>query len=164
MCEAVQQHLTRFDINVKADDVVITGLQTGPVLRHDGGPYARRRGYSFLLRGRPTTAWFASQVLFPSTSPFAATTTTLTSMRRSPCLENTKAIILNTPNNPTGAVYTPEETQRLVDFAVKHDLWILDDMIYSTLVWTDVGYTSPCALKAGVSEPSPSVVGPKAGP
>ena len=63
--------------------------------------------------------------------------------------ENTKAIILNSPNNPTGAVYTPEETKRLVEFAVKHDLWILDDMIYSTLVWSDIGYTSPCAFEGG---------------
>ncbi|MEL0267453.1 MAG: aminotransferase class I/II-fold pyridoxal phosphate-dependent enzyme, partial [Candidatus Poseidoniales archaeon] len=29
------------------------------------------------------------------------------------------------------------------------DLWILDDMIYSTLVWVDGGYTSPCAFEGG---------------
>tara|TARA_B100001113_G_scaffold204308_1_gene167551 strand:- start:341 stop:1258 length:918 start_codon:yes stop_codon:yes gene_type:complete len=63
--------------------------------------------------------------------------------------DNTKAIIINSPNNPTGAVYTRKETQALVDFAVKHDLWILDDMIYSTLVWTEEGYTSPCAFEGG---------------
>jgi aspartate/methionine/tyrosine aminotransferase len=46
-------------------------------------------------------------------------------------------------------VYTREETERLVAFANKHDLWILDDMIYSTLVWTEEGYTSPCAFEGG---------------
>ena len=61
----------------------------------------------------------------------------------------TKAILLNSPNNPTGAVYTPEEIQQLVDFAIKHDLWILDDMIYATLAWTDYPYTSPCSLEGG---------------
>jgi len=61
----------------------------------------------------------------------------------------TKAIIINSPNNPTGAVYTREETKALVEFAVRHDLWILDDMIYSTLVWTDEGYTSPCEFEGG---------------
>ena len=49
----------------------------------------------------------------------------------------TKAIILNSPNNPTGAVYTPEEVAKIVAFAIKHDLWIIDDMIYATLVWSD---------------------------
>jgi aspartate/methionine/tyrosine aminotransferase len=61
----------------------------------------------------------------------------------------TKAILLNSPNNPTGAVYNPEEIQRIVDFAIKHDLWILDDMIYATLVWTDYPYTSPASLEGG---------------
>ena len=55
----------------------------------------------------------------------------------------TKAIMLNSPNNPTGAVYRPEEVEQLVALAVKHDLWIIDDMIYATLVWADYGYTSP---------------------
>jgi aspartate/methionine/tyrosine aminotransferase len=62
---------------------------------------------------------------------------------------NTKVIIINSPNNPTGAVYTQEETKAIVELAVKHDLWILDDMIYSTLVWTDGGYTSPCEFEGG---------------
>ena len=62
---------------------------------------------------------------------------------------NTKAIIINSPNNPTGAVYTREETKKILEFAKKHDLWILDDMIYSTLVWTDEGYTSPAEFDGG---------------
>lgn len=57
--------------------------------------------------------------------------------------ERTKAIMLNSPNNPTGAVYTPEEIQEIAKFAEKHDLWIIDDMIYSTLVWEGHEYTSP---------------------
>lgn len=62
---------------------------------------------------------------------------------------NTKAIMLNSPNNPTGAVYTEEETRRIVEFAIKHDLWIIDDMIYATLVWSDHPYTSPCTIPGG---------------
>lgn len=61
----------------------------------------------------------------------------------------TKAVMLNSPNNPTGAVYTPEEIERLVAFAVKHDLWIIDDMIYATLVWSEHPYTPPCTLPGG---------------
>ena len=62
---------------------------------------------------------------------------------------NTKAIMINSPNNPTGAVYTPEEIEKLVKLAVKHDLWIIDDMIYATLVWADYGYTSPASIEGG---------------
>ena len=61
----------------------------------------------------------------------------------------TKAIMVNSPNNPTGAVYYPEEIERLVSLAVKHDLWIIDDMIYATLVWADYGYTSPANFAGG---------------
>ncbi|RPG74021.1 MAG: pyridoxal phosphate-dependent aminotransferase [Euryarchaeota archaeon TMED248] len=61
----------------------------------------------------------------------------------------TKAIIINSPNNPTGAVYTPEEVEKLVKFAERHDLWIIDDMIYATLVWEDYGYTSPSCIEGG---------------
>ena len=57
--------------------------------------------------------------------------------------------MLNSPNNPTGAVYRPEEVEQLVALAVKHDLWIIDDMIYATLVWADYGYTSPTIFPGG---------------
>ena len=57
--------------------------------------------------------------------------------------------MLNSPNNPTGAVYRPEEVEQLVALAVKHDLWIIDDMIYATLVWADYGYTSPTKFPGG---------------
>lgn len=61
----------------------------------------------------------------------------------------TKAIMVNSPNNPTGAVYEPKEVEMLVEFAKKNDLWIIDDMIYATLVWEDYGYTSPSIFEDG---------------
>ena len=63
--------------------------------------------------------------------------------------ENTKFIFINSPNNPTGAVYTPDEIQKLVDLAHEHDLWIIDDMIYATMVWDDCKYVSPSTIKDG---------------
>ncbi|NQV13407.1 MAG: pyridoxal phosphate-dependent aminotransferase [Parcubacteria group bacterium] len=44
--------------------------------------------------------------------------------------DKTKAIIICTPNNPTGTVYTKEEMQRLVDIAQEKDLFILSDETY----------------------------------
>ena len=63
--------------------------------------------------------------------------------------ESTKFIFINSPNNPTGAVYTQEEIQQLVDLAHKHDLWIIDDMIYATMVWDDSEYVSPSNFEGG---------------
>lgn len=63
----------------------------------------------------------------------------------------TKAIILNSPNNPTGAVYFPDEIKRIVEIAQRHDLWILDDMIYADLVYSDHPYLSPASLPQGKS-------------
>jgi arginine:pyruvate transaminase len=46
---------------------------------------------------------------------------------------NTKVILLNTPNNPTGAVYSRESLEAIAKLCVKHDLWLLSDEVYWTL-------------------------------
>jgi aspartate aminotransferase len=47
----------------------------------------------------------------------------------------TKMILLNYPNNPTGAVMSSKELRPVFDLAVDHDLWILSDEIYDCLVY-----------------------------
>jgi aspartate aminotransferase len=42
----------------------------------------------------------------------------------------TKAIIVNSPSNPTGAVYTREEMQRIADLALRHNLFVISDEAY----------------------------------
>ncbi len=42
----------------------------------------------------------------------------------------TKAVIINSPSNPTGAIYTREEMQRVVELAKKHNLFIISDEVY----------------------------------
>lgn len=56
----------------------------------------------------------------------------------------TRAILLNTPNNPTGAVYSRESLEGIAKLCVKHDLWLLSDEVY----WTLAGgrHVSPRAL------------------
>ena len=63
--------------------------------------------------------------------------------------EKTRFIVINSPNNPTGAVYTKEEVEELVELATRHDLWILDDMIYATMTWGNSKYTSPATIAGG---------------
>ncbi len=61
----------------------------------------------------------------------------------------TKVLVINSPNNPTGAVYTPEEISELLDIAIRHDLWLVSDEIYARLNWADWNHLSPASLKGG---------------
>lgn len=56
--------------------------------------------------------------------------------------EKTKAVILNSPSNPTGMVYTERELRSLAETAVKHDLIIVADEIYEKLVYDGNSHTS----------------------
>jgi len=47
----------------------------------------------------------------------------------------TKAIITNSPGNPTGTVYTDAVQRRIAELAVKHDLWVLSDEIYARIIY-----------------------------
>ncbi len=58
----------------------------------------------------------------------------------------TKAIILNNPNNPTGSVYDSAELKMLADICVKHDLYILSDEIYYSLMYDGKTFTSIASL------------------
>lgn len=63
---------------------------------------------------------------------------------------NTRAILINTPNNPTGAVYGRETLQGLADICIRHDLWLISDEVY----WTITGgrpHLSPRSL-SGMAE------------
>ncbi len=53
-----------------------------------------------------------------------------------------RALILNSPSNPTGAVYTRQELEDLADWCRRGDFFILCDEIYEDLVFTDEGHVS----------------------
>lgn len=48
--------------------------------------------------------------------------------------DRTRMVLLNTPHNPTGKVFTREELQVVADLAVRHDAWIVTDEVYEHLV------------------------------
>lgn len=58
----------------------------------------------------------------------------------------TKAIILNSPNNPTGTVYLKEEIQEIAEFCRKHDIFIISDEIYEKLIYGDFKHTSIASI------------------
>ena len=47
----------------------------------------------------------------------------------------TKALVLNSPSNPTGMVYTEAELSEIADFAVKNDLYVISDEVYEHLIY-----------------------------
>jgi aspartate aminotransferase len=58
----------------------------------------------------------------------------------------TKMVILNSPGNPTGSVYTAEELQAIVEVAAGEDILILSDEIYEKLIYDDVKHVSVASL------------------
>ncbi|HOU25975.1 MAG TPA: pyridoxal phosphate-dependent aminotransferase [Candidatus Cloacimonas sp.] len=64
-------------------------------------------------------------------------------IQENPC---TKALILNSPGNPTGAVYTKEELAALAEICIKYDILVISDEIYERLVYDDVKHISIASI------------------
>lgn len=54
---------------------------------------------------------------------------------RAAITEKTRAIVLNSPSNPTGMVYTKEELQAIADLAVEKNIYVISDEIYEHLIY-----------------------------
>ena len=62
----------------------------------------------------------------------------------------TKLIILNSPGNPTGSVYTREELQALAEVALEEDILILSDEIYEKITYDHTLHVSLASLSSDV--------------
>jgi aspartate aminotransferase len=71
---------------------------------------------------------------------------------RAACSPRTRAIVLNNPSNPTGAVYTKAQIEALAAVVVEKDLLIISDDIYRQLVYGDAQYYSIAAVNAEVAK------------
>lgn len=60
--------------------------------------------------------------------------------------KRTRGLVIINPNNPTGAVYSTELLQDLIEVARKHDLIIFADEIYDKILYDDVAHRSICTL------------------
>ena len=58
----------------------------------------------------------------------------------------TKALMVNSPNNPTGRVLTQEELDAIVAVALEHDLYVISDEIYETIIFDGRKHLSPAAV------------------
>ena len=55
----------------------------------------------------------------------------------------TRVLLMNTPSNPTGAVFTREEISRIGKVCEQHDLWIICDEVYASLTYGNTVFASP---------------------
>ncbi|MCB9228690.1 MAG: aminotransferase class I/II-fold pyridoxal phosphate-dependent enzyme [Deltaproteobacteria bacterium] len=59
---------------------------------------------------------------------------------------STRAIILNTPHNPTGKVFSRQELEILAELIRKHQIWLITDEVYENLIYDNCQHHSPATL------------------
>ncbi len=64
---------------------------------------------------------------------------------------NTKAIILNSPGNPTGAGYQRKDLEAIAEIAVRNNLWIISDEIYEKIIYDGFEHVSIASLSPEVA-------------
>lgn len=68
------------------------------------------------------------------------------------CTPNTRALLLNTPWNPTGTVFTRRELEAIGEFVCRRKLMLISDEIYETILYGDERHICPASLSAELCE------------
>ena len=152
LCEAVSVYLrTHHDIESPAEEIVVTPGAKQALL------------YSFLITTMPGDEAILLSPSWASYEPMlefigAVPVHVKVNMEnfhpdlaaiRGAITDKTRMILINSPCNPTGAVFTPEEISEIVEIAVENDLWIVSDEIYARMIWVDWPHVSPSTLPGG---------------
>lgn len=66
--------------------------------------------------------------------------------------EYTRALVLNSPSNPTGMIYTKEELEKIADYAVKHDIYVISDEVYEKLIYDGEKHYSIASLNEKIKD------------
>lgn len=107
----------------------------------------------------PAPYWvsYPEMVKLAGGTPVIVPTDTSTGLRITPealkqaITPRTKLFVLNSPANPTGMVYTPEEIRALAKVVDDHDIWVVSDEIYSKILYDgathlSIGAVSPATF------------------
>jgi len=87
--------------------------------------------------------------VFISTDAATGYKVTATQLRQS-ITPRTRLFILNSPSNPTGMVYTPEELQAIAQVVVEQDIWVVSDEIYEKILYDGAKHLSIGSLGAEI--------------
>jgi len=66
--------------------------------------------------------------------------------------ERTKALVINSPNNPTGAVYEEEELKKIAEFCAERGIFIISDECYEYFVYGETKFVSPASFSEEVKK------------
>ena len=108
----------------------------------------------------PAPYWvsYPDQILLNSAVPVIVNTDEKKFFRVTPELiranlsEKTKALILNSPSNPTGLAYDKKILERIAEIAVRHDFYIISDEIYEKLTYDDFKHVSIASLGEAIKQ------------
>lgn len=135
-----------YGIDLTADNVIITNGGSEAILLAfatvaDPGDeiiipepfYTNYNGYASLanLKVVPLTLKVEDGYRLPAAADFEAKIT-----------PRTRAIVLCSPNNPTGTVYSADELRRVADLAVEHNLFLIGDEVYKEFVYDGLKHIS----------------------
>lgn len=134
------------DRGVAAPDVIVTSGTTGGLLLTflallDPGDEVLVPDPYFVMY-KHLTNFIGAKPVYVDTYPNFKLTRAALEAKVSP---RTKLLVLNSPNNPTGAVFSKDDLREVVEFARAHDLWIISDEIYDAFVF-DGEFTHTGAL------------------
>ncbi|NLL81611.1 MAG: pyridoxal phosphate-dependent aminotransferase [Tissierellia bacterium] len=66
--------------------------------------------------------------------------------------KNTKAVILNSPSNPTGSIYTEKELRKIANWAVSNKIMVISDELYEKLIYGDYKHISIASLNEDIKK------------
>ena len=98
----------------------------------------------------PAPYWvsYPEMVKLASAKPVIVMTTAATGYKITPeqlrqaITPKTRLLVLNSPSNPTGMVYTPAEIAALAEVVIEHDLWVVSDEIYEKILYDGATHLS----------------------
>ncbi|MCG4282385.1 pyridoxal phosphate-dependent aminotransferase [Lacticaseibacillus saniviri] len=151
--EAISQHIYQQNgVTYSPDQIAVT----------NGAKYALASVFNLILNAGdnvliPVPYWVSyveqvrlaegEPILVPSQSGFKVTVDELEAART----DKTRAIILNSPQNPTGVVYSKQELTLIGNWAVQHQILIIADDIYRDLVYNGTNFTSMISIDPAIT-------------
>jgi aspartate aminotransferase len=108
----------------------------------------------------PAPYWvtYPDQVLLNDATPVIVATDEKSSFMIDPELlksrlsDKTKALVLNSPSNPTGLAYDRESLEKIAELAIRHDFYIISDEIYEKLVYDGFRHFSIASLGEDIKQ------------
>lgn len=115
----------------------------------------------------PTPYWvsYSDLVLMTGGKPLLVSTSAESGFKLTPAqLEavitpKSKLLMINSPSNPTGTVYTRAELEALADVVIKHDLAVISDEIYEQLIFGDARATCFATLRPELTDRTITISG-----